>query len=184
MEKVPLKTVLAENLAILEDMFGDSADYYAKPIRISGVRAAIVLFDNLTALQALWNLLLESAARPQEITGMPWKARNGETLYQDLMELTDIPAEKTPAADFAAVTEKLTAGFALLLLDGCAKAVVFSVQNMKSSSTFRSFSPLRCRAGSCARPCIRRSCSPPSSSIRSVQRKAQRRCRFLRKCFW
>ncbi len=134
MEKVPLKTVLAENLAILEDMFGDSADYYAKPIRISGVRAAIVLFDNLTALQALWNLLLESAARPQEITGMPWKARNGETLYQDLMELTDIPAEKTPAADFAAVTEKLTAGFALLLLDGCAKAVVFSVQNMKYRS--------------------------------------------------
>ena len=50
----PLQPSLSANLALLDSMFGSSADYYAKPLRIAGVRAAIVLFDNLSSLQALW----------------------------------------------------------------------------------------------------------------------------------
>lgn len=45
-----LSSHLEENLAVLNDMFGTSGDFYAKRIAIDGVSAAIVLFDNLAGL--------------------------------------------------------------------------------------------------------------------------------------
>ena len=130
----PLQPSLSANLALLDSMFGSSADYYAKPLRIAGVRAAIVLFDNLSSLQALWELLLESAGRPGVISGLPLREADGAALYRHLMEDTDIPAEPQPVQDLDGAVEKLTAGMALLLLDGSARALAFSVQNLKYRS--------------------------------------------------
>lgn len=129
-----LTSSLEENLCALDGMFGSSGDFYAKPIRICGVRGAILLFDNLAGLQALCELLLRAAGRPAEQAGLAPDCPDGETLCRRLLECTDLPAERDTIGDFSAVTEKLTAGFALLLLDGCAKAVVFSAQSQKYRS--------------------------------------------------
>ncbi len=125
---------LSENLTVLDTMFGASSDYYAKPVRIAGIQGAILLFDNLSSLQSLWELLLECTARPGIIEGVPEKAPNGEALFDALMERTDIPAEPEPVEDFDAITEKLTAGFAVLLLEGSRRAMLFSAQSQKYRS--------------------------------------------------
>ncbi len=134
MEKHPLEKSIDRNLALLEARFGASADYYAKPVRIAGIRGEIILFDNLAGLQALWELLLESGARPAATAGIPGRAPDGPALLADLLERTDLPAEPDTVSDFEAVTARLTAGFALLLLEGCGEALAFSVQNQKYRS--------------------------------------------------
>lgn len=121
---------LEKNLAALEKMFGQSGDYYAKRIRIADIPAAIVMFDNLAGVQALWTILLEYVSKPGLSLRMQ-AACGGQAVYEYLMRATDLPAEPTPAKTEQDVVMRLTAGFALLFLDGCSSAIAFSVQNLK-----------------------------------------------------
>jgi spore germination protein KA len=132
--KKPLSASLSENLSVLDSMFGASADYYAKPVRLAGMDAAILMLDNLSSVQALWDILLECASRPGIVEGIPEVAPDGAALFDSLMQRTDVPAEPDPIEDFQAVTERLTAGFGLLLIDGAPKALAFSVQSQKYRS--------------------------------------------------
>lgn len=59
-----LSQSLAANLAVLDKMFGTSADYYAKEITIYHCRGSILLFDGMASLDSLWELLLDAASRP------------------------------------------------------------------------------------------------------------------------
>ena len=45
-----LSQSLAANLAVLDKMFGTSADYYAKEITIYHCRGSILLFDGMASL--------------------------------------------------------------------------------------------------------------------------------------
>ena len=51
-----LSQSLAANLAVLDKMFGTSADYYAKEITIYHCRGSILLFDGMASLNSLWEL--------------------------------------------------------------------------------------------------------------------------------
>ena len=101
-----LSQSLSANLAALDRMFGPSADYYAKEITIYHCKAVILLFDGMASLDSLWTLLHDSA----------------------------FPAENAPVEDMDELTKRLTAGMAVLLLDGCAKGIAFSVQGLKFRS--------------------------------------------------
>ena len=57
-----LSQSLAANLAVLDKMFGTSADYYAKEITIYHCRGSILLFDGMASLDSLWELLLDAAS--------------------------------------------------------------------------------------------------------------------------
>lgn len=128
-----LQPNLQENLAALQAMFGDSGDFYAKPITIEQVSAAIVMFDNLAGLQSLWDIALDRISHPRP--ELRQQARlGGPALYTYLMEQTDIPASPKPVTTLDEAVTMTTAGFALLLLDGVDKALAFSVQNMKFRS--------------------------------------------------
>ena len=73
-----LSSLLDENLEALNARFGASADFYAKRIELYHCPGAIVLFDNMASLEALWALLLDpsyarpraGAAGPQRRTGL------------------------------------------------------------------------------------------------------------------
>ena len=56
-----LSSLLDENLEALNARFGASADFYAKRIELYHCPGAIVLFDNMASLEALWALLLDAA---------------------------------------------------------------------------------------------------------------------------
>ena len=59
-----LSSLLDENLEALNARFGASADFYAKRIELYHCPGAIVLFDNMASLEALWALLLDAVIRP------------------------------------------------------------------------------------------------------------------------
>ncbi|MGN0661644.1 MAG: spore germination protein [Faecalibacterium sp.] len=129
-----LSASLSENLTTLDRMFGTSADYYAKSVRLYHCPCSIVLFDGMASLESLWALLLDAASRgtpPLPPTRMP---HTGEEVFTLLFHCSDLPAESTPVEDLDDLVKRMTAGMAVLLLDGCAKGIAFSVQSLKSRS--------------------------------------------------
>lgn len=125
-----LSTQLNENLAALREKFGPSADFYSKTIELYGCKGAIVLFDGMASLESLWVLLLDAVSRRTPEAA----PQDGRTLFALLLHHSGLPAESKPVADFADLTMRLTAGMAVLLLDGCGQGIAFSVQGLKFRS--------------------------------------------------
>ena len=48
-----LSPKLTENLALLDEMFGSSADFYSKEVELYHCRGALVLFDGMASLPSL-----------------------------------------------------------------------------------------------------------------------------------
>ena len=129
-----LSRKLETNLKTLDGMFGTSADYYAKKITIYHCKGCIVLFDGMASLDSLWALVLDGASRqapPQSRAGGPL---TGEQVYTLVLQDSAYPAESSPVEDWSDLVKRLTAGMAVLLLDGCAKGIAFSVQSLKARS--------------------------------------------------
>ena len=125
-----LSTQLNENLAALREKFGLSADFYSKTIELYGCKGAIVLFDGMASLESLWVLLLDAASRRTPEAA----PQDGRALFALLLHHSGLPAESKPVVDFADLTMRLTAGMAVLLLDGCGQGIAFSVQGLKFRS--------------------------------------------------
>lgn len=125
-----LSTQLNENLAALREKFGLSADFYSKTIELYGCKGAIVLFDGMASLESLWVLLLDAVSRRTPEAA----PQDGRALFALLLHHSGLPAESKPVADFADLTMRLTAGMAVLLLDGCGQGLAFSVQGLKFRS--------------------------------------------------
>lgn len=125
---------LSKNLAVFENMFGSSVDYYAKPIQIKDHRAAILMFDGITSMDMLWNIFLDAVSRSTPFRGEGQAPYSGEEIFDILLNRSDLPAESQPVCDVDAVVEKLTGGLAIFLVDGCSRGIAFSVQNMKARS--------------------------------------------------
>lgn len=128
-----LSQSLAANLAVLDKMFGTSADYYAKEITIYHCRGSILLFDGMASLDSLWELLLDAASRqtPPQQAG---QRCTGPKVFELILHGSAFPAESEPVTDLADLIKRMTAGMAVLLLDGCAKGIAFSVQGLKFRS--------------------------------------------------
>lgn len=129
-----LSSSLEENLAALNARFGASADFYAKRIELYHCPGAIVLFDNMASLQSLWSLLLDAATRHTPSLEPERMPHSGMQVYDLLMNHSGLPAEDGPVKDMDDLIRRMTAGMAVLLLDGCKKGLVFSVQGLKSRS--------------------------------------------------
>ena len=124
-----LSQSLAENLSALDARFGNSADYYAKKIVLYGCPGCIVLFDGMASLDSLWELLLEAAGRQSASVRL-----TGAQAYAHILHGSAFPAESTPVQDMSQLVARLTAGMAVLLLEGCSSGIVFSVQGLKFRS--------------------------------------------------
>ena len=111
-------------LAALDALFGASADYYAKEITIYHCKGAIILFDGMASLDSLWELLLDAASRQALQQPCPC---TGQEVYERILHGSASLAESTPVEDLPDLVKRLTAGMAVLLLDGCAKGIAFSV---------------------------------------------------------
>ncbi len=127
---------LSENLQInvetLEGIFGASADYYAKPLEICGCRAVVILFDGVAGTATLWTVVLDAINR-----GTVFGARtklSGAEIFDVILHHSDIAAEKQSVDDLDALVQRITSGHAVLLLDGCAQGIAFSVQLLRFRS--------------------------------------------------
>lgn len=126
-----LSADLKENLAAFDTMFGPSADYYAKQICICGCQAAILLFDNMASLSALWTMVLDAVNREDQFADFEDSPAAGRQVYDHLMHHSDLPAQSSPVQTVEDAVTLLTAGFAVVLLDGWGQGVAFSVQSLK-----------------------------------------------------
>lgn len=124
-----LSQSLAENLSALDARFGQSADYYAKKIVLYGCPGCIVMFDGMASLDSLWELLLDAAGRQSASVRL-----TGTQAYAHILHGSAFPAESTPVQDMSQLVARLTAGMAVLLLEGCSSGIVFSVQGLKFRS--------------------------------------------------
>ena len=127
-----LSSHLAANLAELNARFGRSADFYAKELELYHCKGAIVLFDGMASLKGLWQLLLDAASR--RAPPGPAEQLTGEQVFALLFEHSALPAEPAPVENWDALIRRLTAGMAVLLLEGCSSGIVFSVQGLKFRS--------------------------------------------------
>ena len=124
-----LSQSLAENLSALDARFGKSADYYAKKIVLYGCPGCIVMFDGMASLDSLWELLLDAAGRQSASVRL-----TGAQAYAYILHGSAFPAESAPVQDLPQLVARLTAGMAVLLLEGCSSGIVFSVQGLKFRS--------------------------------------------------
>lgn len=127
-----LSKSLSANLARLKDSFGRSADFYSKQVQLYGCPCAILLFDGMASLSSLWTVLLDAASRHTPAAGQ--EVLGGEEVFSLIFHQSDLPAESTPVADLADLVRRMTAGMAVLLMDGCDRGIAFSVQSLKFRS--------------------------------------------------
>lgn len=118
---------LIQNQIWAKKAFGNSADFYAKPLRICGISCCLMMFDGLSSIEKLWDILLRHLA---EEPGF----RTGGQLLEYILTKSALPVEPDTVAEKQQAAEKLASGFALLLIDGCAEAVAVSVQSMQFRS--------------------------------------------------
>ena len=126
-----LSPKLTENLALLDEMFGSSADFYSKEVELYHCRGALMLFDGMASLESLWELLLDAVSRRTPALD---ETPGGSAVFDLLLYHSGLPAESSPVETLDDLTRRLTAGMAVLLLDGCAQGIAFSVQSLKFRS--------------------------------------------------
>ena len=118
---------LEQNKAEIKSCFGISADYYQKDIQIMGYRGTIIMCEDLTNITTLWQVNL-----------MPLNNLRADfsplQVYEYILRSTTIPFNSQGAETFENVLFFLTAGFAVILIDGVDKALVAPVQGIPSRS--------------------------------------------------
>ena len=128
MQKPALCRALAQNLAVLQDRFGGSDDFYTKKLSVGGIRCAIIMFTGISSPEKLCRLALDMLDRDPAFFG------GGPGLCDYLLKQSLIPAEPQPTSDIEEIGELLANGMSLLLIDDCDQAVVFSTQEMPQRS--------------------------------------------------
>ena len=69
MQKPALCRALAQNLAVLQDRFGGSDDFYTKKLSVGGIRCAIIMFTGISSPEKLCRLALDMLDRDPAFFG-------------------------------------------------------------------------------------------------------------------
>jgi len=112
---------LEKNKEKFDQLFESSVDYFYKNILICNTNCALVMCEDLTDSQKLWQVFLQPL---NNIRG----SKTSVELLDYMKNKTTIPFNPTTVKDFEQAMFFLTAGFALILIDGCNEAMVMPVQ--------------------------------------------------------
>ncbi|MBP8855144.1 MAG: spore germination protein [Oscillospiraceae bacterium] len=126
--KETLSESLVYNKAILKNMFGDSVDFYTKDISLFGFAGCICMFENLSSIERLWIMMLDSLSKP-EIT-----PKTSKDAFDFIFHNTAIPMERSLVHTKDELRAQLTAGTSVILLDGVNTGLVISTQSMQFRS--------------------------------------------------
>ena len=128
MQKPALCRALAQNLAVLQDRFGGSDDFYTKKLSVGGIRCAIIMFTGISSPEKLCRLALDMLDRDPAFFG------GGPGLCDYLLTQSRVPAEPDAVEDRTSLVELLSNGLSVLLIDGVRRGVAFSTQEMPQRS--------------------------------------------------
>ncbi len=116
---------MEKNKAVFDNYFDNSADYFFKPVKIFSQNCAVVMCEDLVDSLKLWEVFL----RP--LNGLN-DNKSSKEIYSYIKNETTIPFNPSSVDNFTQSMFFLTAGFALLLIDGVDKALVMPVQGYPS----------------------------------------------------
>ena len=114
---------LEKNKEVLDKYFENAADYYFKYITVSNKKAAVVMCEDLIDTVKLWQVFLQPLNNLQT---------EDDNLFDYIFNKTTIPFNPTLCTEFEKAMFFLTAGFALLLIEGDNRAFVMPVQGYPS----------------------------------------------------
>lgn len=114
---------LKENLACLQQEFGDSGDYYLHQANLCGVPCAAVLCDVVAGIKNTWFMLLRPLQESEQ------RFEDGKKLFEWLVKDSGLPFTSKFAQSSEQVCYLLNAGHSLLFVDGVDEALVFSTQD-------------------------------------------------------
>ena len=112
---------LEQNKKEFDNFFVGSADYFFKYIKIFNLQCGLVMCEDLIDNQKLWQVFL------QPLNNLKGN-KNPDEVMEYMLSHTTIPFNPTTADDFETAMFFLTAGFALIIIDGMNQAVVLPVQ--------------------------------------------------------
>ncbi len=118
-----LYTKLKDNKEYFDDYFCKSADYFYKSIKIFNKDAAIIMCEAMIDRQRLWQIFLNPL---NNLKG----EKNADETIEYIINKTTIPSNENTAENFKDAVFFLTAGFALLFVDGSNKAIVLPAQGV------------------------------------------------------
>lgn len=116
-----LYSSLEKNKLQLNQNFDNSADYFFKPVKIFNKNCAVVMCEDLTDSMKLWEVFLKP------LNGLQGDKTSDE-IFEYIKNETTIPFNPSCVNTFSDSMFFLTAGFALLFIDGINQAFVMPVQ--------------------------------------------------------
>lgn len=119
-----LSSSLTQNLEWLDHSFCGTADLYTKRLKLGKIDCALCMFDGLSGMEKVCQLLLWRAGEKNTFL------MDGEDVFRLLFSQSDLPLENSPITETQDMITRLTAGMAVLLIDGCPRALAVGSQSM------------------------------------------------------
>ncbi len=116
---------LEKNKQQFSEYFDDAIDFYFKYIKIFNVQCGLIMCEALVDNHKLWQVFLEPL---NNLKGR----MNPDEVLEYMQNCTTIPFNPATVKDFEQAMFFLTAGFALVFIDGVNEAVVLPVQGFSS----------------------------------------------------
>lgn len=121
-------TDLSQNIKVLQEVTAGSSDLLIHPLRISGIKAALILYEGMVKQE----LLAELIAEP--LLSLRLAKPTAENLLQWLMEQAVLAAEQRSCPTLQEVLTKAMSGFVVILVDGGRYGIACGLQGYANRS--------------------------------------------------
>lgn len=121
-EKTPLSASLADNLILLRERFGISADLVIREVRVAGYDAALISIEGMVDRHMMANAVILPLMRMQE--GYPDAKTLMREIRENVLGFVDLLEAKTAEE----LIELIISGFAAILIDGIGTASLGGLQ--------------------------------------------------------
>lgn len=123
----PLSGSLSENLKNINEFTGGSSDVIVKTGMVCGCRIAVLTCEGMTSTDTLAELIYGKLNSLGNSGTLP-----PDALLAHFFEVYMIAAEQLNLTTLGDLVLKLQSGFAVILIDGCARAIGIGIQGYKS----------------------------------------------------
>lgn len=121
-ENVPLSSGLDENIRNIKNILGNTSDLLISPITICGVKAAVICFEGMVSglstahmvIAPLMNITIENCT--------------GKKLFTHIRDNMILSVDTAVSEEYGDIIRRLMSGFAVIFVDGEAKAICCGIQ--------------------------------------------------------
>ena len=121
-ENVPIVMGLDENIKNIKNILGNTSDLLISPITICGTKAAVVCFEGMVSglstahmvIAPLMNINIEDCT--------------GKKLFSHIRDNMILSVDTAVSEEYGDIIRRLMSGFAVIFVDGEAKAICCGIQ--------------------------------------------------------